>query len=192
MGVCCNCKRGGKKVGIVLYIPLENPNYDQAKFPFSHSFLPPPPSLYKHQHTCSEFVDESLASVSAFAEERPNLHCYIDIITKFLRGGKKLLNASKPFSCLQTSQNSQEKFPMGLAFWPIAFTPTPIPKIAYTGQTQGMFRKDETLQSVLLCSCIFSPTFQPSQEAEPTDYCTIPIHTKSCVDMPTGNRSGPG
>lgn len=81
LGVCCNRRRGGKKkVAIVLYIPLENPSYDQAKFPFSLSVLPPPPPLYKHQHTWSEFVEEGLASVSAFSEERPNLHCYIDVI----------------------------------------------------------------------------------------------------------------
>lgn len=113
MGVCCNCRRGGKKVGIVLYIPLENPNYDQAKFPFSNSFLPPPPSLYKQQHTCSEFVDESLASVSAFAEERPNLHCYIDVITKFLRGKK----ATELFQIILMSTDVTEfsgKIPNGL------------------------------------------------------------------------------
>lgn len=59
--------RRGKKVAIVLYIPLENPSSGQAKFLFSLYALPPPPPLYKHQHTWSEFVDEGLASVLAFS-----------------------------------------------------------------------------------------------------------------------------
>lgn len=141
LGVCCNCKRGGKKVGIVLYIPLENPNYDQAKFPFSHSFLPPPPSLYKHQHTCSEFVDESLASVSAFAEERPNLHCYIDVITKFLRGGERGKKATELFQTILTSTDITEfsgKIPNGLSLLAHRFYPHPQDSIhrADTGHVQ--------------------------------------------------------
>lgn len=34
---------------------------------------------------------------------------------------------------------------------------------------------------------IFSSTFYPSQEAEPADYLSIPILSKSCVDTPAGS-----
>lgn len=103
-----------KKVAIVLYIPPKNS--DQANlFSLCH---PPPPSLYKHQHTWSEFVDEGLASVSVFSEQKTQ---FIETIVGVFA---QLFVLIEQATTQEREQKKLEDFCFCSKAWcPISFTP---------------------------------------------------------------------
>lgn len=104
-----------KKVAIVLYIPPKNS--DQANL-FSLCHPPPPPSLYKHQHTWSEFVDEGLASVSVFSEQKTQ---FIETIVGVFA---QLFVLIEQATTQEREQKKLEDFCFCSKAWcPISFTP---------------------------------------------------------------------
>lgn len=114
---CAEITRGKKKKKLLLCctFPLRIPTrpiYSLSVTP------PPPPSLYKHQHTWSEFVDEGLASVSVFSEQKTQ---FIETIVGVFA---QLFVLIEQATTQEREQKKLEDFCFCSKAWcPISFTP---------------------------------------------------------------------
>lgn len=171
---CTATARAGKKVAIVLYIPLESPSSEQANFfSLSLSDLNPHPSINTSTHGASLWMRVWHLSQPFPRKDSTYRPCCWWPLTSYWysENGQKKRTVIPPRSLRLAG-----KLPRLLT--PHLYPPTS-PKWRSSSSEKCSRR-------------LYSPTCGPSQEAEPTDYCSIPIHTKSCVDMPAGSRAQPG